>query len=433
VRATPTVTLANQIRAELFPKCDAILEQCRQHLQTRVNAIARVPLQEPGLISTALQGAATGQLAAGLGRHGKTLGTVGAVLAVGEQWSRKTALLATQLEAAEQAQASARDKISEYLGAMIPGLCQDLFDYGCAKCLGAEIDFKSQEAALDKFGDFIRDHQAKLDHALKVDADRREEARNRALKAEEVKAVEQKKKSEQSDKAASKGCGGCLVAAGGLLTIAFVSMILDTTSTASGESLGLGFAIGVSLFVFGIFVLLMNRKPRQRAVETKAEALPATGTERGRLLQTEFPAQTKVCAYCGRENPLDAAQCRECGTTDFKPVLWRPMRTTLLLSTCTVPFAFVNLPIMNPPLTHHVPATFPLTKLPSALCSILLDRLASSVQVPISFWRISESVGLLLQPVSNMLNAITGHANLTKVCGTPNAPDQRPRATDPRH
>jgi hypothetical protein len=26
----------------------------------------------------------------------------------------------------------------------------------------------------------------------------------------------------------------------------------------------------------------------------------------------------KACAYCGRENPDDAANCRECGTSEFK-------------------------------------------------------------------------------------------------------------------
>jgi len=34
--------------------------------------------------------------------------------------------------------------------------------------------------------------------------------------------------------------------------------------------------------------------------------------------QAETPPQTKVSAYCGRDNPLDSARCRECGTTDFR-------------------------------------------------------------------------------------------------------------------
>jgi hypothetical protein len=31
-QATPTVTLAKQVRAEVFPKCDAILVECKQHI-----------------------------------------------------------------------------------------------------------------------------------------------------------------------------------------------------------------------------------------------------------------------------------------------------------------------------------------------------------------------------------------------------------------
>jgi hypothetical protein len=45
--------------------------------------------------------------------------------------------------------------------------------------------------------------------------------------------------------------------------------------------------------------------------------------------------------------------------------------------------------------------------------------------VPVSFWQSSESVGLLLQPISNILNAIAGHVNLTKVCGMPNTRTER--------
>jgi ribosomal protein L40E len=473
VRATPTVTLANQIRAEVFLKCDAILEQCRQHLQAGVNAIARVPSQEPGLISTALQGAATGQLAAGLGRHGKTLGTVGAVLAVGEQWSRRTALLAAQLDAAEQAQAAARGKIPEYLGAMIPGLCQDLFDYGCAKCLGAEIDFKAQEEALDKFGGFIREHQAKLDRALKVDADRRREKEERALKAVSAERAEQQKSVENATGRSFKRCGWYLIGLSILFIAAGVGAMLDPSSVGAGIFV---FTVAAVMLAAGIRLSWGKKKPQQagerfkspiasaesqwlnvgsiaqrgprevqlpqppegwicgeykgesffsnghivvkgeppqghhissqslpgdlfasfqiipdseRPVSADAFSIDSEGVEviwftngtridaryydfllshhpdaqflsagresplkaidrsgnivgavmplkkakpppavkellrqvgKGAALAATASAQAKVCAYCGRENLLDAAQCRECGTTGFKPV-----------------------------------------------------------------------------------------------------------------
>jgi uncharacterized membrane protein YdbT with pleckstrin-like domain len=152
---------------------------------------------------------------------------------------------------------------------MIPGLCQDLFDYGCAKCLGAEVDFKAQEAALDKFGDFIREHQAKLDRALKMDADRREEARNRALKAEADDAVEQQKRAEAEQKKfapINKGLGCFLLAVEGLLVAVGIGMIIlavavmrDTTEGSLGAG---GTLVVLGVLVAGVGVFFLQKKLR---------------------------------------------------------------------------------------------------------------------------------------------------------------------------
>ncbi len=43
----------------------------------------------------------------------------------------------------------------------------------------------------------------------------------------------------------------------------------------------------------------MNRRPRQTTAKTKEETMLAAQKDQARSLQAEFPAQTKVCAYCG--------------------------------------------------------------------------------------------------------------------------------------
>lgn len=213
---------------------------------------------------------------------------------------------------------------------MIPGLCQDLFDYCCAKCLGAEIDFKAQEAALDKLGDFIREHQAKLDRALKIDADRRKEAQEQVLKAEMVElaeAAEDKKQSKASERTKARWYGGCLIVIGAIALFAAVSALLDPASRDT-EGLAIGFTVGVVGLIAGIWLLIANKKPSQITPNVEEEAVPAG--------QEQAP-QKRVCAYCGRENPLDAAQCRECGQTDFKVVEQQPPRVIAPESRATPP------------------------------------------------------------------------------------------------
>ena len=269
VRGTPTVTLANQIRAEVFSKCDAILEQCQRHLHSSSEIIATVSArpQEPGLLTTALQGAATGQLAAGLGKHGKTVGAVGAVLAVSEQWNRRTALLSEHLKAAERAEDAAQLRVPEYLGA-IPQLCQDLFDYGCAKCLGAEIDFNAQRDALEKFSEFLKAHQVKMDKATIA-------SKERAAKAQDDEGAA------QEFRQPSKSGIGCLMVVGVVCLAVAAAMLLDKDGTSSATSIGVMFMLGVCLLGGGAVALLETRSPKRQRRRPKKKVRRQRHVKRG--------------------------------------------------------------------------------------------------------------------------------------------------------
>jgi len=277
VRGTPTVTLANQIRAEVFPKCDAILEQCQRHLHSSADIIATVSArpQEPGLMTRALQGAATGRLAAGLGKHGKTVGAVGAVLAMSEQWNRRTALLSEHLKAAKRAEDAAQLRVPEYLGA-IPQLCQDLFDYGCAKCLGAEIDFNAQRDALEKFSEFLKAHQVRLDKATIVSKKRAAKDRNVEDDEGEAEAAEDTEGAAQDFRQPSKSGIGCLMVVGVVCLAVAAAMLLDKDGTSSATSITIVFMLGISLFVGGGVALLENKKSQTPATKTEKENAPPT-------------------------------------------------------------------------------------------------------------------------------------------------------------
>lgn len=322
VKASPTVTLAKQIRTEVFSKCDTILAECQQHVVARSALIATGSSSgEPGVLSTALQGAATGQLAAGLGKHGKMLGALGAVIAVGEQWSRQTALLRTTLDGAEQAQAAARSKIPEYLSAMIPGLCQDLFDYSCAKCLGAEINLKLQEEAIDSLGGFVKEHQAKLDRAIQLDADRRKHRQELAAQAEAEKAAEQQRESVKKSartKRLERTWGGWSIVSGIVIIALSVAWAAHNGPKSSDGPL-FWLLIATFLLMFGVYAFMKHLifgtrgtlalvGPTGPAIDTVQSGSKARNVSEG-----------KVCNYCGKENPPNALSCSSCGQNDFKP------------------------------------------------------------------------------------------------------------------
>jgi hypothetical protein len=318
VRATPKVTLESQIRTDVFARADDILRECEASYSEWQRALnGPIPPPAPGLVTSVLQGAAAGQMAAGLGKHGKLLGAIGAFAAAGEHWDRTTARLSNQLsqsKATDMAKITADDKIGEYLGA-IPSLCENLFDYGCAKCLGAEVNFDAQRNAFEKFIEFLKVRQEQLDSALLVGAekvardlkenegnpeleelkgdldlaktaemvaDTEEERRSARSEQERLRAAiatsaaaasQQHPQSVESSKRSSPGCGGCLVAAGGMTLFASVAVILDATTTSSTEPL-VWFGIGATLLTAGIFILVDARSRKHAAAETVEKPSP---------------------------------------------------------------------------------------------------------------------------------------------------------------
>jgi LPXTG-motif cell wall-anchored protein len=90
-----------------------------------------------------------------------------------------------------------------------------------------------------------------------------------AKQAAAAEVAEQEKKSEQADKAANKGCGGCLVAVGIVILIAAVAMIMDTTSTNPGESMAFAFVLGISLLGAGAFYLTKKKPPGTGGTQQK--------------------------------------------------------------------------------------------------------------------------------------------------------------------
>ncbi len=62
---------------------------------------------------------------------------------------------------------------------------------------------------------------------------------------------------------------------------------------------GVLFLAGVTLFVF--FIGFLSWKVRGSGAAPERSSIEATAT-------------TMPCSYCGRENDLEAANCKECGT-----------------------------------------------------------------------------------------------------------------------
>jgi hypothetical protein len=152
VRGTPTTELAKQIRRTCFERLDRILSSYVTALK-ELNldmSITGSQLQLAGssVIDAALHGAAVGQLAGGLGRAGKNLGTFNAIWKGADELLRQGALVAQQMELLEKARGLPYEKMAEYLETAA-GLPEELLDYGCAKCFGGNVDFAEQKRAVD--------------------------------------------------------------------------------------------------------------------------------------------------------------------------------------------------------------------------------------------------------------------------------------------
>lgn len=260
VRGTPTLHLAKQVRETAFEAADRILvsyvESLKQ-LNVDLNTISG-SITDTSVVGQALKGAALGRVAGGFGGTGKILGAVGAVVAAGTEAMKQAALLQQQKQLEAQAKSLAFSKILEYLKAA-KALPENLLDYGCAKCFGGQVDFAKQNQALERIRSATL---VKLEEAINFTLQLQEDETQRVSQAVIAEAAERQEKSEASDSQASIGCGGLSLIIGGIVTAITGANILDPTNASSGESLGIGIAIGVSMVVVGIIYLAKGLKGR---------------------------------------------------------------------------------------------------------------------------------------------------------------------------
>jgi hypothetical protein len=150
VRGTPTTELAKKIRDTCFESVDRVLIsyiEALKDLNLDFNSVNN-QIAESSAVGAALHGAAVGQLAGGLGRAGKTLGTFNAIWQGADQLVKQGLLAEQQLTLFNRAKRLPYEKIAAFLeGAAV--LPEELLDYGCARCFGAQVDFARQRQALE--------------------------------------------------------------------------------------------------------------------------------------------------------------------------------------------------------------------------------------------------------------------------------------------
>ena len=156
VRGTPTLSLAREIRKDVFEPLDGILAsyvQALKQLRIDLGAVS-AELRESSVIDASLTGAAVGQLAGGFGSSGKTLGTINALLQAGAEAEKQLALLQQRAELSKQAESMTLPKIVEYLKG-VKELPERLLDYGCARCFGGQVSLHRQQSVLEPISAMI--------------------------------------------------------------------------------------------------------------------------------------------------------------------------------------------------------------------------------------------------------------------------------------
>lgn len=149
VLGKPTVVLAREIRADVFAGMDGILTSYIEELAQigmNLKSISNELRSSGGLMDAAMKGAAVGQVAGGLGGSGKTLGGINALLSAGVEAERQAGLMQQKTELLRRAEVLAIPKIALFLE-QVASLPERLLDYGCARCLGAQVSLVRQQAA----------------------------------------------------------------------------------------------------------------------------------------------------------------------------------------------------------------------------------------------------------------------------------------------
>jgi hypothetical protein len=207
VRGTPTTELAKKIRGMCFEKLDRILASFVAALKD-LNldlSITSSQLAGSSVVDAALHGAAVGQLAGGLGRAGKNIGTFNAIWKGADELLKQGALAEQKLELLKRARQLPYEKIAAFLEASA-GLPEELLDYGCAKCFGGQVDFSRQQAVLSNV-------QASCESRLKKAI----EVTKNLAQVQQEQNWQKSQKIQQKEKVEAKKSGGCCLVVVGLV------------------------------------------------------------------------------------------------------------------------------------------------------------------------------------------------------------------------
>ncbi len=254
VRGTPTVSLAKQIRTEVFEPLDRILAGYVESL-TRMGLDLRVISAQLGgsnIINSALSGAAAGQVAGGFGNSGKTLGGANAVIQAAAEAQRRLVLQQRMAAMSDQERFMTYRRMAEFLDALL-GLPEKLLDYGCAKCFAGGVSLERQRTVLEGIQlAIVKDLQPVVKMVMELPRAAQRLERKRELDAE--KEVEQKRKADEFESLKRNPVKGATVIAIsiGLGLWGFHSCNLDTAS--EDEMIG-GLVLWVLAFgalIFGI-------------------------------------------------------------------------------------------------------------------------------------------------------------------------------------
>jgi hypothetical protein len=251
VRGTPTAELAKQIRAICFDKLDRILASYVASLRDLNLDLSITSNQIAGssVVDAALHGAAVGQLAGGLGRAGKNLGTFSAIWKGADELLKQGALVEQQLELLKRARRLPYDKICDFLNTSA-GLPEELLDYGCAKCFGGQVDFVQQQKALElvslKTGSKLKEAVTMVQAIPAAEAEV-------TLKKAAVAAAKVKLDN-------SQGCAGCLGVIAFIALLAGFMVFADQKSATDPEPLIVCVVVAIGFGIAAVAVLWRGRR-----------------------------------------------------------------------------------------------------------------------------------------------------------------------------
>lgn len=308
MRNKPAEQLYSEVRNAVFAPADDVLSSYAEGVRGIMRQVKNLP-EERSILGAAITGAAVGQVVGGFGRSGKVLGTAGAIATAGstflEEGSRVTQEKLLFLDASQLAYS----KACEYVQAVgnIPGL---LIHYACTECFGELIDPARLPEVVQRANTYAN-HKVELAHSFILDLQELEFAR---AKGSTTKTGHAQQVPVRGGYVPLVGPWVFYVIAGlvGVPGLLAVVVLMFSSESSWVERLA---ALGGTVTWTGAFIFFGWRIQVKMRTAQKQKAPPVP------VPKIDAPPQAKVCAYCGRENSLDAVSCRECGTPDFKPAV----------------------------------------------------------------------------------------------------------------